>query len=147
MDSSNTTRKPEELFFFEHFNTDILFRTIKRADYALLYAINTHAGLRGRPGRAYLSDLSRELEIPIPSLSRTMERLQDRGLVTWKTDRHAGQTYVKLTSKAVELMEDESRRMRAAYQRIRAEIDREELERTLETVRKITAILREPAQS
>lgn len=137
------TKKPEELFFLEDFNTDMIFRTLRRADYVLLSAIQSNAGSRGRPGRAYLADLARELNIPIPPLSRTVERLQDRGLVVWRTDRGAGQTYVKLTGKAVELMEDERQRMRSAYERIRSEIDASELEKTMETVRRITEILKE----
>ena len=147
MDVNDTAKMPEELDFFEHFNTDIIFRTLRRADYGLLCTIRSQAGARGRPGRAYLADLSRELAIPIPSLSRTVERLQDRGLVSWRTDRNAGQTYVKLTSKAVELMEDERRRMLTAYRCITSEIDRAELDRTMDTVRKITDILRETSES
>ncbi len=143
----NSTRTPEELFFLENFNTDMVFRNIKRADYILLHAIRTHAGTRGRPGRTYLADLAKALDLPIPTLSRAMERLQDRGLVAWKTDSNAGQTYVKLTSKAVELMEDERRRLSIAYKRIRAEINDQELERTMETVKKITGILKESSEA
>lgn len=142
MEFKTTPQREEELLFLEYFNTDRLFRSIKRADYALLYAIRAHAGERGRPGRTYLADLSREMGIPIPSLSRTVERLQDRGFVTWKTDRTAGQTYVKLTSKAVELMDDEHRRMREVYDRIRAEIPPDELARSLATLKRIAEIVR-----
>ncbi len=142
MEQNNFTGS-EEIFFFEPFNTDMLFKSLRRADYIPLYAIRRHAGERGRPGRAYLADLAKHLNMPLPALSRTMERLQDKGLVTWKTDRNAGATYVKLTSKAVELMEDEHRRLSQAYRRIREEIDSQELESAMKTVKKITAILRE----
>ncbi len=147
MDENKIETRPDEEagepFFLEYFNTDWIFSTIKRADYLLLRAIQVRAGERGKPGRTYLADLAAGLNMPIPTLSRTVERLQDKGLVTWKTDRAAGQTYVRLTNKAVELMDDESRRMRAASRRVREEIDGEELDRAIETARKIAEILKE----
>ena len=142
MDENKTARETEELFFLEYFNTDRIFSTIKRADYLFLRAIQGREGERGRPGRTYLADLADGLNMPIPTLSKTIERLQDKGFVTWKTDRAAGQTYVKLTSKAVELMDDESRKMKTAYDRIRAEIDEKDLEQAMGTLKKVTEILR-----
>lgn len=143
MEIPKTAQDAEEQFFLEYFNTDRVFKSIRRADYLFLCAIRANAGKRGRPGRTYLADLSRELDIPVPTLSRTVERLQDKGFVTWKTDPAAGRTYVKLTSKAVELMEDERARMRDAYRRITDEIDPKELDRAMDVVRRITAILRD----
>lgn len=128
--------------FLEYFNTDWIFDTIKRADFILLRAIERGAGERGRPGRTYLSDLAGALNMPIPALSKTVERLQDKGYVSWKTDRAAGQTYLKLTSKAVELMADENRRMREAYRRVREEIDEKTLALAVDTARRVTEILR-----
>ena len=65
--------------------------------------------------------------------------------MSWKTDSEAGKTYVKLTSKAVELMRDERERMENSYKRILEEIGEEELERTIRTMRTITGILKEMA--
>lgn len=143
MDENRTEKTTGELFFLEYFNSDRIFNTIKRADYLLLRDIQSRAGERGKPGRTYLADLAAALDIPIPTLSKTVERLQDKGFVTWKTDRAAGQTYVKLTSKAVELMDDESRKMKTAYDRIKAEIDEKDLEQAMETARKVADILKE----
>lgn len=147
MDENRIGKGAGERFFLEYFNSDRIFNTIKRTDFLLLSAIEGRAGERGRPGRTYLSDLSAALDIPIPALSKTVERLQDKGLVTWKTDRTAGQTYVKLTSKAVELMDSERRGMNTAYERVRAEIDPRDLERAMETVRKIAEILKESKEA
>lgn len=147
MDENRTAQESWELFFLEYFNTDRIFSTIKRADYLFLRAIRSREGERGKPGRTYLADLADGLNMPIPTVSKTIERLQDKGFVTWKTDRAAGQTYVKLTSKAVELMDDESRKMKTAYKRIRDEIDEKDLEQAMETLRKVTEILRASNQA
>ena len=147
MDENRIKKETGEDFFLDFFNSDVVFNTIKRADYMMLRTIQGRAGQRGKPGRTYLADLAAALEIPIPTLSKTIERLQDKGLVTWKTDRAAGQTYVRLTSKAVELMDDERRRMTDAFRRVREEIDEGTLTLCIETARKVTEILRQTRES
>lgn len=131
----------EELFFLDNFDLDRVFNTINRADYLVLYSIKVQQ--EAEPGsRVYLADLATTLHLRIPQMSRTIEKLQDKGFVAWKTDDEAGRTYVELTSKAVELMAEERAWMQSCYARIRAEIGEEELMRTAQTMHRITEILR-----
>lgn len=127
-----------EAFFLENFNTDKIFTVVERADYPFLYYIKTCAD---ENGRTYLSALSEAMKMEIPALSRQIERLQGKGYVIWQTDHTAGRTYVQLSSKAVELMYEERRRMSEGYEKILEEIGPEELERTVRTMRKISRIL------
>ena len=133
-----------ESFFLENFNVDRIFNTIEKTDYLFLYYIRSCGRQNGSDGRAYLSDLSRAMNIEIPALSRQIEKLQGKGYVSWQTDHAAGKTYVELTSKAVELMAEERARMANAYEKILGEIGPEEIERTVQTMRKITRILNIP---
>lgn len=64
------------------------------------------------------------MHFELPDISKAIEKLQDKGYVSWKTDNSAGKTYVELTSKAVELMFDERLRMKKCYEQIREEIGR-----------------------
>lgn len=132
-----------EQFFLNNFNIDRVFNSIERADYLFLYYIKSLADASEEDGRAYLSDLSEKMNIDIPALSKEVESLQDKGYVMWKTDSDAGKTYVKLTSKAVELMRDEIQWMKNCYNKIRDEVGGEELDKASATMRKITAILTE----
>ena len=96
---------PEEWFFLHNFDADRVFNTIQRADYLILYYIKMEA--EQHPEQPiYLADLAAVMGLKITELSKAVEKLQDKGLVTWKTDREAGRTYVELSSKAVELMCD-----------------------------------------
>lgn len=131
----------EESFFLNNFNIDKVFNTIERADYLFLYYIKYCGDQTQNKGRVYLSALSETMNIGIPELSKAMESLQNKGYILWQTDDEAGRTYVELTSKAVELMNDERKRMENCYRRIQDEIGMEELERTLQTMKKITSIL------
>ena len=137
-----TLNHREELFFLDNFDLDRVFNTIKRADYLVLYSIKVQEEAEPER-RVYLADLAAALHLRIPQMSRTLEQLQAKGFVAWKTDNEAGRTYVELTSKAVELMAEERAWMQSCYARIRDEIGEEELERTARTMRHITEILKD----
>lgn len=133
---------PEEWFFLHEFNVDKIFSTIQRADYLVLYYIKVEQ--ESHPGqKVYLADLAAAMGIKVTELSKGIEKLQDNGYVMWKTDREAGRTYVELSSKAVELMAEERALMQRCYQRLRTEIGEEELHRTVATMQRATAILKE----
>ena len=109
---------PEEWFFLHNFDADRVFNTIQRADYLILYYIKMEADQHPEQ-TIYLADLAAVMGLKITELSKAVEKLQDKGLVAWKTDREAGRTYVELSSKAVELMAEERDFMKRCYARLR----------------------------
>ncbi len=135
----------EETFFLNEFNVDRIFYAIERTDYLFLYHIKCCETQSKQGKRVYLSVLADTMNMAIPQISKAVENLQNKGYVSWKTDSEAGKTYVKLTSKAVELMRDERERMENSYQRILEEVGEEELNRTIRTMQTITSILKEVA--
>ena len=136
----------EEWFFLHNFDIDRVFRTIQRADYLLLYYIKMQQE-QHPDEKVYLSDLAAAMGIRVSELSKGIEKLQDSGYVLWKTDRKAGRTYVELSSKAVELMAEEREFMKRCYARLRDEIGDEELLRTVGTMQKVTAVLKDMRSS
>lgn len=132
----------EELFFLDNFNIDRVFNSIKRADYVVLYYIQSRKELEPEQ-KVYLADLAEAMHLRIPQVSKAVGKLQDKGYVEWKTDAEAGRTYVELTTKAVELMAAERDWIKRCYERIRAEIGDEELSRTATNLQHIATILRE----
>ena len=133
---------PAEWFFLNNFDIDRVFSGIQRADYLVLFYIRMQQ--EAHPdSRLYLADLAAAMGVRVSELSKGIEKLQDSGYVSWKTDREAGRTYVELTSKAVELMAEERRFMKRCYDRLRAELGDEELRRTVNTMQHLTTILKE----
>lgn len=131
-----------EWFFLHELNVDKVFSTIQRADYLVLYYIRQQAAQH--PGsKVYLADLAAAMGLKVTELSKAVEKLQDKGFVAWKTDKEAGRTYVELSSKAVELMAEEHDFMKRCYERLRTELGDDELRRTVDTMQKVTAILKE----
>ena len=140
--STEWKHQPEEWFFLHNFDLDKVFSTIQRADYLVLYCIKVQQA--EHPGeKVYLADLAAAMGLKVTELSKTMENLQDKGFVAWKTDREAGRTYVELSSKAVELMAEERAFMQRCYARLRAELGDEELHRAVSTMQSVTAILKD----
>ena len=131
-----------EWFFLHELNVDKVFSTIQRADYLILYYIKVEQ--EAHPGeKLYLADLAAAMGLRVTELSKGIEKLQDSGFVTWKTDREAGRTYVELSSKAVELMAEERAFMQRCYARLRAELGDEELHRAVSTMQSVTTILKD----
>uniref|UniRef100_UPI0040261E28 MarR family transcriptional regulator n=1 Tax=Faecalibacterium prausnitzii TaxID=853 RepID=UPI0040261E28 len=125
-----------EWFFLHELNVDKVFSTIQRADYLILYYIKVEQ--EAHPGeKIYLADLAAAMGLRVTELSKGIEKLQDSGFVTWKTDREAGRTYVELSSKAVEAL------LQRCYRRMRAELGDEELRRAAAIMQRATAILKE----
>ena len=80
-----------EWFFLHELNVDKVFSTIQRADYLILYYIKVEQ--EEHPGeKLYLADLAAAMGLRVTELSKGIEKLQDSGFVTWKTDREAGRT-------------------------------------------------------
>ena len=133
---------PEEWFFLHNFDIDKVFSTIQRADYLILYYIKMQQ--EEHPDqKLYLADLAAAMGIKVTELSKGIEKLQDKGLVVWKTDREAGRTYVELSTKAVELMAEERAFMQRCYARLRTELGDDELRHTVDTMQRLTAILKD----
>ncbi len=133
---------PAEWFFLHNFDIDKVFSTIQRADYLVLYYIRMQAE-QNPGGKVYLADLAALMGLKVTELSKAVEKLQDKGFVVWKTDREAGRTYVELSSKAVELMAEEHDFMKRCYDRLRTELGDDELRRTVDTMQKVTAVLKD----
>lgn len=130
-----------EEFFLQRLNTDRVFNTVDRADYAVLHAIAQCQSASRPTNRAYLYQLSEQMNLPIPSISRAIRRLQEKGYVTWKTDDELGRTYVKLTGIAAELMQDMKNSLRDYCVEIVNTVDSKDLETTLRTVKQISDII------
>lgn len=131
----------EETFFIENFSVDTIFRTIERADYFFLYYINLYQSHCEDGEKVYLSELSGMTGIKIPELSKAMEKLLDKGYILWETDTAAGKTYVELTSKAIELMREQRQRMEKGYRLLLDELGKEELKKTVQSMKRIYTII------
>ncbi|WP_432563436.1 MarR family winged helix-turn-helix transcriptional regulator [Kineococcus sp. SYSU DK003] len=92
-------------------------------EYDVLYTLSRSAG-----GRCRLGELSEEVYLPQPSLSRLVDRLAGRGLLAREADPHDGRgVVVRLTEAGAALRREAGGRHAAAIAREFAGLSREEL--------------------
>ena len=139
--SNDTKPSGAEAFFLNDFIIDRLFQGIERGDYIFLYYIQMCLDKTPDSDQVYLSDLADAMHLNVTELSRAIERLQDKGYVLWKTDAALGKTYVVFTSKTIELMADEKKRIIKCYEAIVQEIGMGELAGVVITLKKIRDII------
>lgn len=131
---------PAEEFFLKKVNLDRVFSMIDRTEYMFLYYIRYMEEQETEIDGVYLADLAKEMGFTIPEMSRTVERLQDKSYIYWKTDVEKGRTYVQLTEVAVNAMEQQKEQLTRYYERIQKEIDPDDLKITVATIYKISQI-------
>jgi len=133
----------EEEFFLKSINVERVFEIIERTDYLFLYNIKECIKESDCPDGAYLADIAEKMDLPITETSKAVKNLEDKGYVTWKLDENKEKTYIVLTNKAVELGRGQKRKMIDAYEKITANIRKEDMETTLLTLSKIRQLLEE----
>ena len=133
----------EEEFFLKSLNVEQVFGIIERTDYLFLYYIQECMTESEIENGVYLSALAEIMELSIPNVSKAVKNLENKGYVTWKLDDKKEKTYIVLTNKAIELGHDQRRKMIEAYEKIQANIPREDMEVTLQTLDKIRQLLGE----
>ena len=86
------------------FNIRRLFTKLSMAEYTAIWILSRNMEGDNEERRIYLSDISEKLKMPMPSVSKMVRGLQDKGLVTWKHDgRGEDGTYILITVKGIRL--------------------------------------------
>jgi len=133
----------QEDFFLKSINIDNIFKTFEKADYLFLYSIKHCMENSEIEDGVYLSDLAEYMHMSITDISKAVKKLQQKGYVEWHTDDKKERTYITPTTKVVSEMHGQKESLVSAYSKIIANIDREDLKTTIDTLAKIRKILGE----
>lgn len=122
-----------------------LFTQIGVSEYIALHSIaRVSSDQNGPSERTYLKDLAEQLEQPIPSVSKMIRKLQDKGLVIWS---HSGigseGTYVIITDSGLQAMERQEEILNAYYSRVIEKFGHDNLIRLLELMEELETIMDE----
>lgn len=132
-----------EEFFQNNTNIDRVFAYLERADYALLYMIEECMKEAEPHDKAYLAELAVHAGLSMPDMSKAVKKLEGKGYVTWKLDHEKKRTYIKLTETAVDLMEQQRKKLSDCYEQIVNTVPKEELDVTMKTLHTIREIVKE----
>lgn len=118
-----------------------LFTQLSIPEYILLYGVSQAAS---EQGRAYLKDLSRQLELPMPRLSGMAGRLKERGFVQWSHDGKGNDgTFLVITDSGRQAMARQEARLTEYYTRVIAKFGRENLISLLRQMKALEKIMDE----
>ena len=78
-----------------------LFDEVDLSDYLTLHALNS--SLKLHESKVYLKDIAKELDLPMKRISPRVQKMQDRGLVTWKHDSKG--TFITISDEGQSSME------------------------------------------
>ncbi len=88
----------------------LIFKNISISDYMILSKLARTMGIHEPEAQVYLSDISKEMELPINRVSKMVQNLQNKGYVYWKHDRHG--TYISLSETGREVMKGQQDTLR-----------------------------------
>lgn len=143
MKETEVTKMAYKLTYHRHLmNRDKaqnLFTELSPAEYIALHSI---AQVNSQEEKTYLSELAAQLDMPIPSVSKMVARLKERGLVTWS---HSGDgsegTYVIITRSGIQAMEHQEKLLSDYYSRVIEKFGQDNLASLLEQMEKLEEIM------
>lgn len=122
-----------------------LFTQMDVAEYIALHRIaQTVSGSAPGAERTYLTELAKQLEMPLSGVSRMAGRLRDRGLVLWShTGNGSEGTFVSITDSGFRAMKRQDELLEAYYGRVADRFGREKLLRLLDELGELEQIMDE----
>jgi len=129
-----------EEYFLKNFDIDRLFSSIEKSEFLFLHHIYLGVKDSECAEGMFLSEIADQMKMPVPEASKAIRRLQDKGYVRWDMTQDRKRTYINLTENALNLMQEERQKMKMIYDIIKNDINKEDLEITIATVKKINEI-------
>ena len=75
-----------------------LFQNMSSIDYSIVWILSRHMEGKEENKKLYLKEISEQLKLPIPKVSKLVQSLQDKGLVYWRHDGKGEEgTYIQIT--------------------------------------------------
>ncbi|MBQ7432636.1 MAG: winged helix-turn-helix transcriptional regulator [Lachnospiraceae bacterium] len=130
-----------EQLFLDNVNVEQVFNLMDRIDYLFLRYIRDKAA-NSETGGVYLAELAEGLQMPMPSVSREISKLQERGYIKWLMGEERNRTYVELTQKAVDRLEQQRQYLREVYEKITEELGEEETAAFVKSLHRVAEIVK-----
>ncbi|MCD8231571.1 MAG: helix-turn-helix domain-containing protein [Clostridiales bacterium] len=122
---------------------DRVFREISIADYMVLYSLSKRMGINQPETKVYLSEMSKELDIPISRVSRMVQNLQNKGYVYWEHDSQG--TYIYMSEIGSEVMIKQQQILRQFFGKVIDRLGMDEFIQTLDMMYQVEVIMESEA--
>lgn len=125
----------------------IIFSDISMADYMILVMLSRKLGIHQPEAKVYLSEISAELNQPIPRVSKMVQNLQNKGYVYWQHDEDGSRgTYIFLSETGRELIENQQEILKDYFEKIVNQIGKEKMVQVLDLMSELDAVMVKAAE-
>ncbi len=121
-----------------------VFKEMSFMDYEVLNLLVARLNLH-TADKIYLSEVSRELDIPIQKVSAMVKNLQSKGFVYWMHDKSG--TYIRLSELGKETMEAQQHKLMEYFSTIVERIGMEEFKKILYKMEELEEIMVEESMN
>ena len=121
-----------------------VFKDMSFMDYEILNLLVTRLNLH-TADKIYLSELSKELDIPMQRASAMVKNLQGKGFIYWTHDKSG--TYIKLSELGKETMEAQQQTLLKYFSSIVNRVGMDEFKRILEKMEELEGVMIEESMN
>lgn len=120
-----------------------LFQKMTLQEYIALYTIMSKAeSCPNTEGKIYLKDLSEKMQLTVRQTSKVMEKLRDRGLISWSYDGNGSQgTYVTITETGKTLYLEQESILRECYGKVIGKFGKDNLILLLKLMQQLDTLM------
>ncbi len=122
---------------------DRVFREISIADYMVLYSLSKRMGINQPEVRVYLSEISKELGLPMNRVSKMVQNLQNKGYVYWEHDSQG--TYIYMSEIGSAVMKKQQAILRQFFGKVIERLGTDEFIQTLDMMYQVELVMESEA--
>ncbi|MCD8366154.1 MAG: helix-turn-helix domain-containing protein [Clostridiales bacterium] len=121
-----------------------VFRDVSISDYMVLSTLSRRMGIHEPEARVYLSEISKELNIPINRVSVMVQNLQNKGYVYWEHDAQG--TYIYMSETGTEAMRSQQAVLHQFFGNVIERLGRDQFVEVLDMMYQLELILEAEAE-
>lgn len=121
-----------------------LFQNMSTVDYAAMWILSRHIEGEEENKKIYLKEISEKLMLPMPKVSRLVQALQEKGLVTWRHDGKGEEgTYIQVTEHGVQKGIEQQETLKEFYNRVIPRFGKERFAHLIEEMNELEEIMKD----
>ena len=119
-----------------------LFQNMSSIDYSIVWILSRHMEGKEENKKLYLKEISEQLKLPIPKVSKLVQSLQDKGLVYWRHDGKGEEgTYIQITEAGIRQAVAQQEKLQGFYNKVIQQFGKERFEQLIEEMKELEDIM------
>lgn len=130
-------------FQIEKLKNEKLFVKLNQSEYMAMEALREALDRREGDGAIYLYEIAENLNLPMPTVSKIVQRLNEKGLISWELDIETRKnTYIKMTENGNQLLEEQKTLLHEFYHNVIGKLGEEYSEKFVSMLAHVNEIMK-----